>query len=94
MEIFLLFVIGIFFWCGKGSFLIAGYNTASKKEKEKYNEKNLKRCIACTFWGFAILQIAEKLINKDWFSDYVIPLLMILIIIILFIVSNTYCKRK
>lgn len=30
---------------GKGSWLIAGYNTASKKEKEKYDEKKLCRAV-------------------------------------------------
>lgn len=29
---------------GKGSFLIAGYNTASEKEKAKYNEKIMSYC--------------------------------------------------
>ena len=27
--------LGILFWNGKGAFLIAGYNTSSKKEKNK-----------------------------------------------------------
>ena len=50
-----LVVLGIVFSCGKGSFLIAGYNTASPKEKEQYDEKALCRamgglmfaCAAC-----------------------------------------------
>ena len=38
----LLFVIfGIVLFCGKGSFLIAGYNTANPEEKAEYNEKAL-----------------------------------------------------
>jgi hypothetical protein len=28
---------------GKGSFLIAGYNTANKEKKKRYNEKRLCR---------------------------------------------------
>lgn len=34
---------------GKGSFLIAGYNTASEKEKAKYNEKKLCRIVGLGF---------------------------------------------
>ncbi|MGM8216604.1 DUF3784 domain-containing protein [Bacillaceae bacterium W0354] len=32
-----LVILGIVFMNGKGSFLIAGYNTMSQEEKEKYN---------------------------------------------------------
>lgn len=43
IMIALLVVLGIVFSCGKGSFLIAGYNTASSKEREQYDEKALCR---------------------------------------------------
>lgn len=36
-------VLSILFFTGKGSFLIAGYNTASKEQKELYDEKKLCR---------------------------------------------------
>jgi drug/metabolite transporter (DMT)-like permease len=36
-----LFLLGFFIKIFKMSFLIAGYNTASKKEKRKYDEKKL-----------------------------------------------------
>lgn len=36
-----LILLGVLFLNGKGSFLIAGYNTASKAEKEKMDEKKL-----------------------------------------------------
>lgn len=34
-------IIGIVLCCGKGAFLIAGYNTASPEERAAYNEKAL-----------------------------------------------------
>lgn len=37
----LFVILGFVFRAGKGSFLIAGYNTASKAEKEKTDEKKL-----------------------------------------------------
>lgn len=46
-EIILLFVafsfltLDIFLFNRKGKWLIAGYNTASKQEKEEYDEKKL-----------------------------------------------------
>ena len=38
-------IIGIVLCCGKGAFLIAGYNTESPEEKAKYNEKALCRAV-------------------------------------------------
>ncbi len=38
---------------GKGAFLIAGYNTSSKAEKEKFDEKAL-----CKFMGKSMFAIA------------------------------------
>ena len=35
--------LSVLFFMGKGKNLIAGYNTMSKEEKEKYDEKKLLR---------------------------------------------------
>lgn len=45
-------VMAVFLFRGKGSWLIAGYNTASREEREKYDEKKLCRttglvCLLC-----------------------------------------------
>lgn len=43
----LLFIaLGLVFMQGRGAFLIAGYNTSSRAEKEKYDERAL-----CRFMG-------------------------------------------
>ena len=39
--VLLFLILGILLWNGKGAFLIAGYNTSSKEEQSKYNEKAL-----------------------------------------------------
>jgi hypothetical protein len=47
-ALIIIFIIcGIFLLFGKGSWLIAGYNTSSKEEKEKFDEKKLCRIIVC-----------------------------------------------
>jgi TRAP-type C4-dicarboxylate transport system permease large subunit len=48
----LLVAAGIVLLTGRGSFLIAGYNTMSANEKKKYNAKSL-----CKFMGKIILPI-------------------------------------
>lgn len=41
VVVIILVIISGLLLSGKGSFLIAGYNTASKEEKEEYNQKKL-----------------------------------------------------
>ena len=50
----LLIVLGITFFCGKGAFLIAGYNTSSKEEKSRIDEKLL-----CRFMGKLMFLLAS-----------------------------------
>lgn len=49
----LFLILGIVFSTGRGAFLIAGYNTSSKEEQEKYDEKAL-----CKFMGKGMFGIA------------------------------------
>ena len=51
--IVLFLVLGLTFSRGKGAFLIAGYNTASKAEKARYDEKAL-----CRFMGKIMFALA------------------------------------
>lgn len=51
--IVLFLVLGLIFAQGKGAFLIAGYNTASKAEKARYDEKAL-----CRFMGKIMFALA------------------------------------
>ena len=46
VMIMVFVILGVFFLNGKGAFLIAGYNTTSKAEKQKTDEKKL-----CSFMG-------------------------------------------
>ena len=51
--ILLFLLLGVVFSLGKGAFLIAGYNTAPKAEKAKYDEKAL-----CRFMGKIMFAMA------------------------------------
>ncbi|UOB20887.1 DUF3784 domain-containing protein [Macrococcus armenti] len=50
IVVILFLLIGIYMLTGRGSFLIAGYNMMSQKQKQKYNEKRL-----CRFTGVMII---------------------------------------
>lgn len=60
-----LWILGLIIGTGKANFLIAGYNTASKEEKEKIDEKALSKFMAkfLVVLGFiqCILPIAQVL---------------------------------
>ena len=83
--LFLIFVImGVIFLFGKGSFLIAGYNTADKKEKEKYDEKKLNLCFACFSFGMAAVIGACGYMDTEAFAVQVgLPAIIALVIFVL-----------
>ena len=56
----ILAVLSIVLISGHGSWLISGYNTASKEEKAKYNEKKL-----CRTMGIGMSVIALGIILAD-----------------------------
>lgn len=48
-------VISIFLFLGKGSWLIAGYNTASEEARAKYNEKKLCQAVGVVTTNVSVL---------------------------------------
>ena len=64
-----LVLLGIIFLKGKGSFLIAGYNTASKAEKEKIDEKKLCTCVGVLMFALAgcfFIVMLSDIFHKMW----------------------------
>ena len=57
-------VISIILLSGHGSWFISGYNTASKEEKEKYDEKKLCRTMGIGMSIIAILVLTMGLLEK------------------------------
>jgi hypothetical protein len=65
----LFVVLGIVFLNGKGSFLIAGYNTASKAEKEQIDERKLCKYVGRLMFvlaGCFLVITASDLTGKLW----------------------------
>ena len=55
-------VFSIVLLLGRGSWLISGYNTASKEEKAKYNEKKLCRVMAVIAVLILIMGVFESIL--------------------------------
>lgn len=89
-------VMSIVFLCGKGSFLIAGYNTASAREKAKYDEKKI-----CRITGGSMAIITVFLIIMTLFKEeapgVAIGLMTIgtmVVVIVCMALCNTICVKK
>lgn len=79
---------------GKGDGLIAGYNTASKEEQEKYNIKRLRIVVAAM-----ILFVPAMIMVAACFDDITgitldfLPVLLIGVVVGIILVF-TWCKKK
>ena len=63
--VFVIFaVLSIILLSGHGSWFISGYNTASKKKKEKYDEKKLCRTMGIGMSIIAILALTMGLFEN------------------------------
>ena len=63
--VFVIFaVFSIILLSGHGSWFISGYNTASKEEKEKYDEKKLCRTMGIGMSIIAILALTMGLLEN------------------------------
>lgn len=89
----LLFICAIFLLFGKGSWLIAGYNTASKEEKEKYDEKKLCTSVGVFLLIYGVMLSLIAVINTEEFALAMI-LPMILVPIVEVVYANKCCKIK
>ncbi|MBQ2913801.1 MAG: DUF3784 domain-containing protein [Bacteroidales bacterium] len=83
----IVFVLAIIILTGKGDNLIAGYNTSTKEEKERYNIKRVRICIG----GMLLILSPIMLLFADNFVLLiaVVPPLSILSIIL----ANTWAKK-
>ena len=91
----LLFVISIIFLSGDGSTLIAGYNTASKKEKERIDQKKLCRIVGAGLLPIAVLVLimAIFLDTLPFFFVYIFVFFTLLDAVLVVILANTRTKN-
>lgn len=91
----ILAIISLAIFTGKATFLIAGYNTANKEEKSKYNIKALSKVVG---GGFGVITgITAVIVHYNaklpstisWLNPWGILGTIALIIII----ANTICKK-
>lgn len=89
----ILLMMGIIVLIGKGDKLIAGYNTASEKERAKYHVKRLRALIGGLLIVLAPMMVF--LLGKETMeSAGTFGALTMIACIIVLILANTWAKKK
>lgn len=86
-------IMGIVILLGKGDNLIAGYNTASKAEREEYNIKRLRGLIGGLLIILApmtFISLGKETMTATW-SFVGLTFAVCIIVVIL---ANTWAKKK
>lgn len=96
VMIALFAVLSVFLLLGKGSWLLAGYNTASEKEKQKYNEKRL-----CRVCGGGMAFVTVLLLIMERYEDvlpassaHMFGMAVFIDCIVMCVLANTICRKK
>ena len=90
-----LLILSIVLLTGRGSWLIAGYNTASKEEKSRYDEKKLCRVMGA---GMAVITVLLFImgLGEDVLPAafaYVFAVVTIIDCVVMIVLCNTICKK-
>ena len=83
--------VAIILFTGKGDILIAGYNTASKEEKEKCNIKRLRFLVGSIFILSAFLMALR---DMDIMGRGPFVISTIKLVIATLILANTWAMKK
>ena len=96
IVLIIFIIMTIIFLSGHGANLVAGYNTASEEEKQKYNAKKLSQVVGA---GFAVITVMIfvmtlwETILPAWIA-YVFLIIVIIDCIAMIVLASTTCKNK
>lgn len=95
MTFGIILIMSLVLISGHGAGLIAGYNTASKAEQDKYDEKKL-----CRVTGSGLAVIAVLIGVMGLWEDvlpasfaYVALVIIIVVCVAIIVLGNTVCKK-
>lgn len=91
----ILIGMGIFILSGWGDSLIAGYNTASKKEQQKFDIKRLRLVVALILFIVpVVISIPFFFGKEDNAMVHILTTIVCAVIIVVgVILANTWCKK-
>lgn len=91
----ILAVLSIILISGHGSWFISGYNTATKEEKAKYDEKKLCRTMGIGMSVIAILILTMGLFENvlpSYFAYIALGIIFVDVTVII-VLGNTICRK-
>ena len=89
----LLLFMGVIILIGKGDNLIAGYNTASKEEREQFDIKRLRGLIGGLLVVIApmtLFMLGKESLESVW-SFVAVTFVLCIVVVVL---ANTWAKKK
>lgn len=94
--IILFLILAIILWSGRGSFLIAGYNTAGKAMQARYDKKKLGRVVGGGLGAVAVLMAAmNSPLGLKWpILQQVFMIGTLVILAVTLVLANTIAKVK
>lgn len=92
----ILAVVSIILFSDRGGLFISGYNTASKEEKAKYDERKLCRTVGVGMGVISILIFIMGLLEDVLPASFAyISLGIILVdVLLIIIVGNMVCRKR
>jgi Mn2+/Fe2+ NRAMP family transporter len=88
----LMTILGIVILSGKGDMLIAGYNTASKEEREKYDIRRLRLVLGILMILIALASLL--FLEESLTAVLAFGMLVIVLIIPALMLANTWAKKR
>ena len=92
--IIVLFAISVTLLSGHGSWMIAGYNTATKEEKAKYYEKRLCRTMGGGMAVITVLLFVMGMYELPVEFAYVAIGIICVDVFVIMVLSSTICKKR
>ena len=97
----ILLVLSVFLFCGRGAWLIAGFNTLSEQEKARYDVPKLCRavgalCLVCTLMLFTMAYLGYRLDSGrlEESSMLVFSLVFVAVILGMVLFVGRYINKK
>ena len=91
-----LFIMSIILISGHAPWLVAGYNTATKKEKENIDEKKLSRIVGVGILPISALVLTMALLidTLSTFFIYIFVLFTLLDTVLMIVAANKYSSKR
>ena len=85
-----------FLLTGRGAKLIAGFNTASKEEKEQFDSKKLSRLVGIWMAVIALFVLAMALFSESLSVVFVYVFMCVTVIgsVVMVVLANTVCRKR